>query len=158
MGDVTTIYAAFSGAGVYYSTNSGVDWQVLDNTGLWLDVAGLALDATQRDPTLYAATLGRGMHEFTVHTNTSLLFFLQSPPGPYPFEASTSDISVTTSIEGGVASAFWSTNRGHVGTMTRQASAPRGPPHPGAAGDRVEPHHADGHRRVPERGEHLAHR
>ena len=117
LAEPTVIYAALSGAGVYYSDDGGVNWQVLDNTGLWLDVAGLAVDATQSPQTLYAATLGRGMHDFEIVPLTAPSILLESPAGPYPFEASSSEIDVVAT---GLSTTmmFWSTNRGHAGLAT----------------------------------------
>ena len=152
--DPTVIYAALSGAGVYYSQNSGVNWQVLDNTGLSLDVAGLAVDATLSPQTLYAATLGRGMHDFEIVPVTAPAILLQSPPGPYPFEASSSSVDVvatggsTPRCSGPPTEAMPGSHAWPGRDVDRLLGAPR---------DRVEPHHPDGRRRELERGEHLAH-
>jgi hypothetical protein len=116
--DPRVIYAATSGAGVYNSTNGGASWTVFDsNTGLALDVAAVAVDGTQAVPTLYAATLGRGMHDLEIVPLTGVApdILIQTPPSPYPVEATASQITVTaTGLN--TAIMLWSTNRGHAGS------------------------------------------
>ena len=73
-----TTTAATGGAGQYRPPRS--TWPLWPSTPLRVR------------STLYAATLGRGMHDFKIVPGTAPPFFLQSPAGPYPFEASTSAI------------------------------------------------------------------
>ena len=118
--DPRVIYATLDGAGVYYSDDGGFGWHVMNDGLTSLDLTGLAVDGTQGQHALYAASLGQGMFHLEVAGTNPPIVFIDEPSAPYPFDASASPLAVSaTVLDDGTPQAtkmFWSTNRGHAGT------------------------------------------